>query len=71
MLSSLFVQVLYKGAAPKFMELGPYTYREHDSYDNLTWQDNINWQDGGAETAVNITYNQWTEFKEDTPGNID
>ena len=53
------------------MELGPYTYREYDSYDNLDWVPNNNWKDGGAETAVNITYNQWTEFKEDTPGNID
>ena len=62
---------MYKGAAPKFKEFGPYTYREYDSYDNLTWQDNENWQNGGAETAVNTTYNQWTEFKEDAVGNID
>lgn len=38
-----YEDVLYKGAAPKFMELGPYTYREYDSYDNLTWTDNNNW----------------------------
>ena len=30
-----------------------------------------NWQDGDSETAVNNTFNQWTEFQEDKVGNID
>ena len=46
-------------------------YREHDSYENLVWDNVRNWQDGDSETAVNNTFNQWTEFQEDKVGNID
>ena len=62
---------MYNNAAPKFKEFGPYIYSEHDSYDDLTWDNVQNWQSGNSEKAVNNTFNQWTVFKEDTVGNID
>ena len=34
---------MFKNAAPEFKEFGPYLYSEHDSYENLTWQDVHNW----------------------------
>jgi hypothetical protein len=66
-----YEDVLFKNAAPKFKEFGPYTYREYDTFDNLTWANNTNYVNGEQETAVNATYNQYTEFKEDAMGNID
>jgi hypothetical protein len=37
------MKVIYTGAKPEFTEFGPYTYRESDTYSNLTYEslDNI------------------------------
>jgi len=66
-----FEDVVFKDAAPEFMEFGPYIYREYDTYDNLTWDSVHNWKKGDDEKAVNASFNQFTKFQSDEVGNID
>ena len=52
------MDVVYTGAKPEFQEFGPYTYRESDTYSNLTYEglDNIIGQE-----ELPAVYNYFTQ----------
>ena len=51
------LEVTYQNAKPKFMEYGPYTYREFDTYNDVLYEDLQNaLSQGEALPAVYNTF---------------
>ena len=64
--------VTYKNAKPEFMEYGPYTYREFDTYNDLVYKDLQN--ELSEDDALPAVYNKFVQgnnFTSDDVGNID
>ena len=58
------LDVVYKGAKPEFMEFGPYTYREWDSYTDVSWKDLSTEISGEELPAVFMNYTKGIDFTE-------
>ena len=66
------LEVVYKNEKPEFMEYGPYTYREYDTYSDVAYEDLQNALSRGETlSAVYNKFAQDTNFTKDEVGNID
>ena len=61
----------YTNAKPKFMEYGPYVYREFDTYNDIIYGDLDNEIGQESLPAVYNKFVQGNNFTSDVNGNID